>query len=267
VQFEQPGGAAYNAVGPRFLGEMGLMNIVLVGYGRMNRAIEAIAIARGHTIGHRITSTKMLAAADLNGIDMAMEFSTSGSAIENLTLLAERRIRTVAGTTGFAPEALDRVRAIVERTDGAMLWSPNFAIGVHLFWQLAQEATRLANEFSEYDVFVHETHHRMKTDAPSGTGLKTAEAIVAVSERKRSIVMDSPQRALDPSELHLSSSRGGSSPGAHSVTFDSPDDTIELIHTARSRDAFARGAVKVAEWLVSKTGSFTMKDFLAAPQT
>jgi 4-hydroxy-tetrahydrodipicolinate reductase len=243
------------------------MNIVLVGYGRMNRAIEAIAVARGHTIGQRITSTEMLSAADLTGVDMAMEFSTPGSAVENLMVLAEAGIRTVAGTTGFAPEALDRVRAVVERTQGAMLWSPNFSIGVHLFWQLAREATRLANEFSEYDVFVHETHHRLKADAPSGTGRTTAELIIAASERKRSIVTDSPNRVLDPSELHLSSSRGGSSPGAHCVTFDSPDDTIELIHTARSRAAFARGAVQVAEWLVSKTGYFNMKDFVAAPQS
>jgi 4-hydroxy-tetrahydrodipicolinate reductase len=243
------------------------MNIVLIGYGRMNRAIEAVAVARGHTIGQRVTSTEMLSAADLTGVDMAMEFSMPGSAVENLMVLAEAGIRTVAGTTGFAPESLDGVRAIVERAQGAMLWSPNFSIGVHLFWQLVREATRLANEFSEYDVFVHETHHRLKADAPSGTGRSTAEMILAVSERKRSIVIDSPNRVLDPSELHLSSSRGGSSPGAHSVTFDSPDDTIELIHTARSRDAFARGAVQVAEWLVSKTGYFTMKDFLAAPKS
>jgi 4-hydroxy-tetrahydrodipicolinate reductase len=243
------------------------MNIVLVGYGRMNRAIEAIAVARGHAIAHRITSTEMLAAADIAGSDIALEFSTPGSAIANLTLLAERRIRTVAGATGFAPEALDRVRAIVEETSGAMLWSPNFAIGVHLFWQLVQQATHLANQFSEYDVFVHETHHRLKADAPSGTGRRTAEIILAASDSKRAIVADCPNRALDPSELHVSSSRGGASPGAHSVTFDSPDDTIELIHTARSRSAFARGAVRVAEWLVSKTGYFTMENFLSAPQS
>jgi 4-hydroxy-tetrahydrodipicolinate reductase len=233
----------------------------------MNRAIEAMAVARGHTIAHRLTSTDMLAAADLAGADTAMEFSTPGSAVANLTLLAERRIRTVAGTTGFEPNALDRIRAIVERTNGAMLWSPNFAIGVHLFWQLVQQATRLANEFSEYDVFVHETHHRLKADAPSGTGRRTAEIILAASDRKRAIVTDGPNRMLDPSELHLSSSRGGSTPGTHSVTFDSPDDTIELIHAARSRDAFARGAVRVAEWLVGKTGYFTMENFLSAPQS
>jgi len=243
------------------------MNIVLVGYGRMNRAIEAIAAARGHTIGQRISSTDALLATDFAGIDMAMEFSTPGAAIENLMVLAEAGIRTVAGTTGFPPESLDRVRVVVERTRGAMLWSPNFSIGVHLFWQLVREATRLANEFSEYDVFVHETHHRLKADAPSGTGRTTAEMIIAASERKRSIVLDLANRVLDPSELHLSSSRGGSSPGAHSVIFDSPDDTVELIHTARSRDAFARGAVQVAEWLVKKTGYFTMKDFVAAPQS
>jgi 4-hydroxy-tetrahydrodipicolinate reductase len=243
------------------------MIIALIGYGRMNRAIEAIAVERGHTISQRITSTKSLAAADLGGSDIALEFSTPESAMANLSLLAERGARTVAGTTGFEPEALAGVRAIVERTKGALLWSPNFAIGVHLFWQLAQQATRLANAFSEYDVFVHETHHRLKADAPSGTGKRTAELIIAASERKRTIVTGCPIRALEPSELHLSSSRGGSSPGVHRVTFDSADDTIELIHTARSRNAFARGAVQVAEWLAGKTGYFTMDDFLAAQQS
>jgi 4-hydroxy-tetrahydrodipicolinate reductase len=240
------------------------MKIALIGYGRMNRAIEAVAVERGHSISQRITSTPALTAADLSGINVAIEFSTANSAVVNLRLLAERGVRTIAGATGFPTEALATIRAIIEQSRGALLWSPNFSIGVHLFWQLVQHATRLANGFPEYDVFVHETHHRMKVDAPSGTALRTAETVVAAGGRKRTIVTGNPERALEPSELHVSSSRGGSSPGEHTVTFDSPDDTIKLQHTARSRGAFARGAVQGAEWLADKTGYFTMDDFIAA---
>jgi 4-hydroxy-tetrahydrodipicolinate reductase len=243
------------------------MKIALIGYGRMNRAIEAIAVERGHSIALRITRTPQLAAADLGDIDVAIEFSTAKSAVANLALLAERAVRTIAGATGFPNDALAAIRPIVERSRGALLWSPNFSIGVHLFWQLVQHATRLANAFPEYDVFVHETHHRMKVDAPSGTALRTAETVVAASDRKSSIVTGNAARSLEPSELHVSSSRGGSSPGEHTVTFDSPDDTVAIHHVARSRNSFARGAVQVAEWIVGKTGFFTMDDYLNAPQS
>jgi 4-hydroxy-tetrahydrodipicolinate reductase len=243
------------------------MKIALIGYGRMNRAIEAIAVERGHSIALRITRTPDLAAAALRDIDIAIEFSTAKSAVANLTLLAERGVRTIAGATGFPTDALATIRPIVGQSRGALLWSPNFSIGVHLFWQLVQHATRLANAFPEYDVFVHETHHRMKVDAPSGTAVRTAEAIVAASDRKRTIVTGNAVWPLEPSELHVSSSRGGSSPGEHTVKFDSPDDTIELQHIARSRGAFARGAVQSAEWLADKTGYFTMDDFIAAQLT
>ena len=209
---------------------------------------------------------RRLAAADLRDVDVAIEFSTAASAIANLTLLAERGVRTIAGATGFPTEALESIRGIVERRRNAVLWSPNFSVGVHLFWQLVQHATRLANAFPEYDVFVQETHHRLKADAPSGTALRTAMTIIAGSEHKRTIVTGDASRVLEPSELHVSSSRGGSSPGEHTVKFDSMDDSIELHHIARSRGAFARGAVQVAEWLADKTGYFTMDDFLAARQ-
>jgi 4-hydroxy-tetrahydrodipicolinate reductase len=243
------------------------MKIALIGYGRMNRAIETIAVERGHTISQRVTSTPALAAADLHDIDVAIEFSTAQSAVANLIVLAERGVRTIAGATGFPTDALTAIRPIVEQSRGALLWSPNFSIGVHLFWQLVEHATRLANAFPEYDVFVHETHHRMKVDAPSGTAIQTAEMVVAASNHKRTVVTGNAARPLESSELHVSSSRGGSSPGEHTVTFDSLDDTIRLQHTARSRGAFARGAVQGAEWLADKVGYFTMDDFIAAQLT
>jgi 4-hydroxy-tetrahydrodipicolinate reductase len=240
------------------------MRIALIGYGKMNRAIAAIAAARGHEIGPCITSTQTLLAADLGGIDLVMEFSTPKSAVANLTILAERAIPTIAGTTGFSPETLGPVREIVARKNGAMLWSPNFSIGMNLFLQLTEQLSRLINARTEYDIFVRETHHRLKADAPSGTGWRIAETIVAAGDRKRAIVTGCPNRALEPSELHISSARGGSSPGCHCVTVDGPDDTIELTHTARSRDVFASGAVRAAEWLAGKSGWFDMEDFLSS---
>lgn len=238
------------------------MNITLIGYGRMGKEVEAQALARGHRIMHRFTESDALAQADLGGTDVAIEFTKPDAAVGNIELLATKGITTVVGTTGWYDD-LPRVRAVVEKHGISFLSAPNFSLGVHLFLRILGEAALLVDACPEYDVFGNEEHHARKADAPSGTALKAAEVLLGRIRRKKTLVTEALHRAPLPEELHFTSTRGGSVPGTHRVFFDSPADTIELSHTARSRQGFALGAVRAAEWLAGKRGFRTMDEFLS----
>ena len=239
------------------------MQIALVGHGRMNQAVERQATERGHTVAHILKTTEDLQAADLSEVDIAMEFSVTEAALKNTRILAEKGISTVSGTTGWTAH-MDEARQIVEEHGIGFLWSANFSIGVNMFWKILERACHLANAFEEYDVFAHEFHHNAKQDSPSGTALVTGNLLLEHLKRKDTLVTETLQtRPPQPNELHFSSTRGGSVPGTHLVSLDSPADTIEIRHTARNSDGFARGAVLVSEWLQDKSGFFTMDDFFS----
>lgn len=241
------------------------MKIALVGHGRMNKAIEVAAKERGHEVSQIITNTQELQEAlgsSKDEIDIAMEFSTREAAPANMQLLIEHGITTVAGTTG-CNEAVEAMQKLADDSNVGFLWSSNFSIGVNIFWQVVAEATKRFDAFAEYDVFGHEAHHKNKADSPSGTALTTAKHILENSTRKTEIVTEKLDRTPEEHELHFSSVRGGSIPGHHKVTFDSPNNTVEITQTARGSAEFAVGAVLTAEWLHGKTGNKTMQDFLA----
>ena len=179
----------------------------------------------------------------------------------NIRILAEKKVNVVAGTTGWTEQA--EAQAVVEEQGIGCLWSPNFAIGVNLFWQLAEEAAKRMNQFPQFDVALHEWHHAGKKDSPSGTGLRAAELVLAQLDHKDTLVTDRLDRLPEPNELHVSSTRVGSISGTHQVTFDGPFDTLDIKHTSRSSAAFASGAVLVGEWLQGKQGWFTMDQFLS----
>ena len=241
------------------------MKIALVGYGKMGKMIEEIARAAGHDIAAIIDPVlgKTIEDTNFDSIDAAIEFTQPGAAVANLTALAKRKVPTVTGTTGWLAQ-MDEVTAAVESAGSSLLWSSNFSIGVNLFFRIAWHAAELANKFSEYDIGGFESHHNKKLDSPSGTAKTLAEGVVSKIDRKKKIVWETLDRKPEPDELHFPSLRLGNIPGTHSLFFDSQADTIEITHTARSREGFASGAVKAAEWLAAKQrqGIFTIDEML-----
>jgi len=250
------------------------MKIALIGYGKMGRMIGQIAKDGGHTIAaivdpfvkdapDGIPVSKSVSDANLDSSDVAIEFSVPATACANITALAQRKIPTVTGTTGWL-DKLDEVRKTVEAANSALFWSSNFSIGVNLFFRIAWYAAELFNNFIDYDVGGFETHHNKKLDSPSGTAKTLAEGVISRIERKNKIVWETLDRKPEADELHFPSLRMGHVPGTHSLFFDSQADTIEITHTARNREGFASGAVLAAQWLTVKErhGIFTIDDML-----
>jgi 4-hydroxy-tetrahydrodipicolinate reductase len=242
------------------------MNIALLGYGRMGRDVEQAATERGHSVTARFTSHHQLAdaraiSADLDGIDCYIDFSNAAASIEHIQKIAPLRIPLVVGTTGWH-EHLVRLTELVTRCEGTLFHAANFSVGAHVFYHAVEAASELMDRFDDYDIAIHEVHHRLKKDAPSGTALVLAQKILDRVGRKTSIVSSLNSGQLLPHELLVTSSRVGSVAGTHSVFLDSPVDSLQLTHTAYNRRGFAVGAVRAAEWVRERTGVFTMDDFL-----
>jgi 4-hydroxy-tetrahydrodipicolinate reductase len=260
------------------------MNIALIGYGKMGKMIEQIAVSQGHTVsvivdpfvnqsssGSNTAISKTIIEADFGSVDAAIEFTQPGTAVANILALAEKKIPTVTGTTAWQDRLLcggktgmDEVRDAVEKANTSLLWASNFSIGVNMFYRIAWYAAQLVNNFSEYDVGGFESHHNKKMDSPSGTAKVLAEGVLDRINRKEKIVWETMDRKPEADELHFPSLRLGSVPGTHSLFFDSPADTIEITHTARSREGFASGAIRAAAWLASckRRGVFTIDDMM-----
>jgi len=258
------------------------MKIALVGYGKMGHMLAQAASKRGHEIVCTVDPfapdaacvTKdpavMAEAVKASGAEGIIEFSHPSAVLANLAALIPTGIPLVVGTTGWL-DKVESVRTQVEARETCLLYSSNFSVGVNLFYRMVSEAARVMADFEEYDAALFESHHNQKADSPSGTGLELARRILANLPRKTKLVTDAFSRKPEPDELHLASMRVGSVPGTHTVYFDSAADTIELTHTARSREGFALGAVRALEWLVPagpgnerKKGVFTMDDVFAS---
>ncbi len=237
------------------------MKIAIVGYGKMGKEIERFALERGHTISAKIDIGDAITAQTLNGASCAIEFSIPKAVVENITALARSGCNVVVGTTGWY-EQLNQVRAIVQERNIGLLYSPNFSIGVNFFFHIVRTAAKLFNVVDGYDVSVHELHHKMKIDSPSGTALKIAQLILDEFKQKKEIQTETSHGTIRPEQLHVSSTRVGSVIGKHEVLFDSALDSIEITHTVKQRSALASGAILAAEWLDSKKGIYTFDDVL-----
>ncbi|MDR0321972.1 MAG: 4-hydroxy-tetrahydrodipicolinate reductase [Treponema sp.] len=250
------------------------MKLAIIGYGKMGKMIEQIANAQGHTVSaivdpfakdalSKVQISKTIADLNFDSIDAAIEFTQPDTAVQNMITLAERKIPTVTGTTGWH-ERMGEVSKAVEKEKSALLWASNFSIGVNMFYRIAWYAAELANNFDEYDAGGFEAHHNKKMDSPSGTAKVLAEGVLSRLDRKKKIVWETMNRKPQVDELHFPSLRMGSVPGTHSLFFDCPADTIEITHTARSREGFATGAVLAAKWLTAKErhGIFTIDEML-----
>ena len=235
------------------------MNIALIGYGKMGHAIEQIAIKRGHTISLRITSANRdeIDQANVKGVDVAIEFTRPESAKENVLRCIEAGVNVISGTTGWN-EYLAEVRAEALEGNVAFLHASNFSIGVNIFFEVNKLLAALMNDRVEYAVKIEETHHIHKKDAPSGTAITIAEQILQSVHRRAGWELN----GTDGTKIPIVAHRVDNVPGTHSITYSSPIDDIEIIHTAHSRDGFALGAVLAAEYIAGKKGVFSMKDVL-----
>ena len=227
------------------------MNLAIVGYGKMGRLIERLAPEYGFDVKLRLNrenncAFQGLTKQNLAGIDIAVEFSNADVAAENIARLAQSGINAVVGTTGWLKQ-LPCVRTAIERAGTGVVWAPNFSVGIFVFTQIVTQAAQLLANESDYGSWAREIHHAAKKDAPSGT-------LLALAARMKESGYERP--------IDLSSSRAGSHPGTHEIGFDSPADTITLQHSARSRDGFARGALRAARWIAGKKGFFEFRDII-----
>ena len=231
------------------------MNIALIGYGRMGKAIEEILVQRGHDVVLKISRTPL--PEELKNIDVAIEFSKPEYAFENLKVLLENKIATICGTTGWL-ENQEAINKLAISNNTAFLYASNFSLGVNLFFELNQVLARMMNKYrNEYQINLEEIHHTQKLDAPSGTAITIAEGIIE-NTTYNTWSMEENSEEIIPIEAK----RIENVPGTHIVQYTSDVDTIEISHTAHSRKGFALGAVISAEWIWNKEGIFTMKDVL-----
>lgn len=233
------------------------MNIAIVGYGKMGKTIERIAIENGHTIAAIFDNTPTHYDLRSKKIDVAIEFSHPSAVYENLKTLLGNNIPTVCGTTGWL-DKLYKIEEKVEQYNGSFIYASNFSLGVNLFFEIVKHTAHLMKNQHLYDLKLEEIHHTQKKDAPSGTAITIAEKIIENTSFKHWSLNHKESDAHIP----IIAKREPEIPGTHIVEYASIVDTIELKHTAHSRDGFALGAVKAAEYIHNKKGIFTMKDVL-----
>lgn len=230
------------------------MKIALLGYGKMGQVIERIALERGHEIVLKKDENNTF--DGLSNADVAIDFSIPKAAVENISTCFHNNVPVISGTTGWL-EHYDEMIALCTEKKGAFISSSNFSLGVNLFFELNETLAKIMAKFDSYKVSMEEIHHTQKLDAPSGTAISLAQGVIQNSNYKE-WTMD---EAKD-NQIHIEALRIGTVPGTHTVTYNSPIDSIEIKHTAHNREGFALGAVIAAEWIVGKEGVFTMKDVL-----
>ena len=247
------------------------MKIALIGYGKMGKTIENIAILRGHEIVLRLDVNNPEDFEKLSQADIAIEFTRPESAVGNLEKCLAAGVPVVCGTTGWLKH-FDDIAAKTKAQNSAFFYASNYSIGVNIFFEINKRLAEMMNTQPQYEVKMEEIHHTQKLDAPSGTAITLAEGIFQNIERKTNWVCTSDSEQLvtasgarqegSDNDIVITAKRIDPAPGTHTVIYDSPIDTIEITHTAHSREGFATGAVLAAEWLYGKKGVFSMKDML-----
>ena len=236
------------------------MKIALIGYGKMGKAIESIALSKGHEIVLKIDiqNNQDFTDAALQKADVAIEFTGPHSAFENVKKCIAWGVPVVSGSTGWLDQWAE-IKDLCAEKNGTLIYSSNYSIGVNLFFELNKQLAQLMESYDSYDVSMTEVHHTEKKDAPSGTAISLAEQILTNLGRKNKWVNAASGNS---NELVIQSERIDPAPGTHMVKYSSEVDDIEIIHTAHTRIGFASGAVLAAEFAFEKKGIFTMKDVL-----
>jgi 4-hydroxy-tetrahydrodipicolinate reductase len=241
------------------------MKIALIGYGKMGKTLEKVALLRGHQVVLTIDVDNRSDFDRLAEADVTIEFTRPESAVQNLEKCIAAGVPVVCGTTGWLTE-FERISSLCVAENSAFFYASNYSIGVNIFFEINRQLAKMMNGYPMYDVSMEEIHHTQKLDAPSGTAITLAEGILQNISRKTNWVCNtegaaSPTPVAD-SDISIRAKRIDPAPGTHVVQYNSPIDSIEITHTAHSREGFATGALVAAEWLVGKKGVFSMKDLL-----
>jgi 4-hydroxy-tetrahydrodipicolinate reductase len=241
------------------------MRILLIGYGKMGRAIEQVALQKGYLIAHKIDLANRTSLANVNPetVDVALEFSQPAAAYSNIYQCLTKNIPVISGTTGWLAQK-EELDAYCRAHQGTFFYASNFSIGMNILFKVNAWLAKLMDRCPEYDVTLVEEHHLEKKDAPSGTAITLAEGIIQNMCRKSRWAIASTQQK---DSLGILVKREQGVPGTHTVTYTAPQDTLELKHTAHSREGFALGVVLVAEWIQDKKGILGMENFLKLDAT
>ncbi|KAA5825114.1 4-hydroxy-tetrahydrodipicolinate reductase [Algibacter amylolyticus] len=231
------------------------MNIALLGYGKMGKTIEQIAIKRGHKVV--LTIDKGDTNYDITKADVAIDFSIPTVAYSNIANCIDNNVPVISGTTGWLDKYEDAV-ALCEQKKGAFIYASNFSLGVNIFFELNKTLAKMMSALKQYNVSMEEIHHTQKLDAPSGTAITLADGVIENHDGYKNWKLEENGEQTIP----IAAKRIADVPGTHTVSYESEVDTINIEHVAHTRQGFALGAVVAAEWIVGKSGVFTMNDVL-----
>ncbi len=236
------------------------MKIALIGYGKMGKAIEEIAISRGHEVILKCTSNCTIEEADFSLVDVAIEFTKPELAVKHIDFCLDNNIPLVVGTTGWNNN-LDSIKEKTKSVNGSLLHASNFSVGVNIFFELNKKLAELMSGNTDYSASIEEIHHIQKLDAPSGTAITLAEGLIDNNSNYTSWKL-ADSNSENENQLPIIAQRLPEVPGTHTIHYTSEIDSISITHEAHNRKGFALGAVIAAEWIKNKTGVFTMKDVL-----
>jgi len=236
------------------------MKIAIVGYGKMGKTIERLALAKSHEIVLKIDDHNLdeLTVDNLKKADVAIEFTNPEAAFDNINLCFDANIPVISGTTGWL-DKFEEVKKRCMKENQAFFYASNFSLGVNIFFKLNEYLAKVMNKFQNFDVQIEETHHIHKLDAPSGTAITIAEGILKEISRKKEWVKEN---AGKPEQIAVKSYREGEVPGTHTVTYSSAVENIVITHESKNREGLAQGALMAAEFIIGKTGIFGMDDLL-----
>jgi|SRR5690554_577984 len=230
------------------------MKIALLGYGKMGKTIEQVALKRGHEI---VIKTNDEDGYDLNLADVAIDFSVPKAAFFNIAKCIKLGVPVISGTTGWL-DSYESVVKLCQENKGAFIYASNYSLGVNIFFELNKSLAKMMSNLGQYNVSMEEVHHTEKLDAPSGTAISLAEGIINLHQKYDKWLLNEVQEKVVP----ITAKRIDKVPGTHEITYTSEADSITITHTAHNREGFALGAIIAAEWILGKTGIFTMKDVL-----
>lgn len=237
------------------------MNITLIGYGKMGKAIEDVAIARGHTISNRVSSLNPIQTINFSGTDVAIEFTRPDLAVQHIHYCINQKVPIVVGTTAWQ-ENLSEVCEFVNSNNGALLHASNFSVGVNVFFEINRVLAKLMSNQKDYIIEAEEIHHIQKLDAPSGTAVSLLDDILIENRKYSGWEIVSDFKESQSNKIPVIAKREPDVPGTHEIIYTSDIDTISIKHIAHNRKGFALGAVLAAEFLFGKSGVFTMSDVL-----
>jgi len=239
-----------------------MTKIALIGYGAMGKEIHGLAEVHGCTVVQIFDADNPLSNADFASWDVAVDFSSADAIAANVELLCSMKKNMVIGTTGWNSQQ-ERIHNTISKAGVGCVVGSNFSVGMQIFLRLTRTAAALLNSTPDYDIMVHEWHHKRKADSPSGTALTIANIVIGELDRKKHVATETMHQPADPEVLHVTSTRGGEIPGRHTVTIDGPFDRIDLIHDARNRSGFASGALRAAQWIHGKNGLYRFDDIFS----